>query len=268
MTSGTEDLPQDGEDSHHQTTNLSTRFSATEEASLLKESDTIKANANALFIKTEYNDAIKIYTEALSVCPEYLDYEVAILKSNVAACYLKLQNWKEATKFATAALERLEKLEKFPAEENEIIEDVTAEKADEEIVSAGAAMAEVTDYVIQRQMDIEKIKKKSLMRRARSNCEIGGWSSLQSAQEDYKVLSQMPNLSPEERGMIQRQMATLPARTKVAQDKEIGDLMGQLKNLGNGILKPFGLSTDNFKMQKDEKTGGYSMNFNQKPSDS
>ncbi|TQS34441.1 hypothetical protein Golomagni_05177 [Golovinomyces magnicellulatus] len=232
--------------------------------SLLKESDTIKANANALFVKTEYNDAIRIYNEALSVCPEYLDYEVAILKSNIAACYLKLQNWKESTKFATAALDKLEKLEEFHAEENEINEDASLEKADEEIVSAGAAKAEVTDCAIKRKMDIEKIKKKCLMRRARSNCEIGGWSSLQSAQEDYKVLSKMPNLSPEDRKMIQRQMATLPARTKVAQDKEIGDLMGQLKNLGNGILKPFGLSTDNFKMQKDEKTGGYSMNFNQK----
>ena len=33
--------------------------------------------------------------------------------------------------------------------------------------------------------------------------------------------------------------------------------------LGNGILKPFGLSTDMFKMKKDEATGGYNMSFGQ-----
>lgn len=35
--------------------------------------------------------------------------------------------------------------------------------------------------------------------------------------------------------------------------------------LGNGLLKPFGLSTENFNMVKDENTGGYSMNFAQDP---
>lgn len=89
----------------------------------------------------------------------------------------------------------------------------------------------------------------------------------------------MPNLSVADRKIVVRQLKELPPRTKAAQEKEMGEMMGKLKQvciitsserylthylqLGNGILKPFGLSTDNFQMVKDEKTGGYSMNFNQ-----
>lgn len=73
----------------------------------------------------------------------------------------------------------------------------------------------------------------------------------------------MKNLSSADMKIVQRQLLQLPPRTKAAQEKEMAEMMGKLKSLGNGILKPFGLSTDNFQMIKDEKTGGYSMSFNQ-----
>ncbi len=80
---------------------------------------------------------------------------------------------------------------------------------------------------------------------------------------DYKKLSATPDLTPLDRKVVQRALVELPPRLEAAKQKEMGDMMGKLKDLGNGILKPFGLSTDNFNFIKDEATGGYNMQFNQ-----
>ncbi|PMD19005.1 tetratricopeptide repeat protein-like protein 1 [Hyaloscypha hepaticicola] len=242
------------------------RFPPEKEASLLEESNAQKKAANDLFAKASFRDAIETYDKALSTCPNYLDYEVAVLKSNISACHLKLEDWKEAVKAATAALDGLDKLQGRKAKgkegDKEGVQDVE-EEADEEIVSEGATKAEDTSDKGKREADIERIRCKALMRRARARSELGGWSTLQAAEEDYKTLSNMPNLPPGDRKIVQQQLKQLPPRTKATQEKEVGEMMGKLKELGNGILKPFGLSTDNFQMVKDEKTGGYSMNFNQ-----
>lgn len=195
-----------------------------------------------------------------------------MLRSNISACHLKLDEWKDAIAHATAALDGLDRLERANAEaEKESAEARDKEEDVEEvIVSAGAAKsapAPPTDEdaaeeaTRKRKEDIARIRAKALMRRARARSELAGWSNLEGALADYKALSVMTNLSPADRKIVQAQLRLLPPRVKAAQEKETAEMWAKLKDLGNGILKPFGLSTDNFKMAKDEKTGGYSMNF-------
>jgi hypothetical protein len=112
-----------------------------------------------------------------------------VLKSNVAACHLKLEDWKEAVKAASAALDGLDRLQGKNGDTKK--EDKTSgdeEEADEEIITEGAAKAEDISNKGQREADIERIRAKALMRRARARSEQGGWASLQGAEEGMLLL--------------------------------------------------------------------------------
>lgn len=216
------------------------------------ECDDRKSEANALFSSARYEDAINVYEDAVALCPHYLDYELAVLKSNIAACHLKLEQWKEAVGSATAALDGLDRFEKNDSKPGDAPEDgegeastSVPEEADEEIVSPGAqkrascaAQESPQQHAGHRGSweDVLRIKAKALMRRARARSELGGWSNLAGAEEDYKLVSTLPGLGVADKRVINAQLRELPRRTTQAREKEMGEMWGKLKDVSDFFI--------------------------------
>ncbi|CBX92348.1 hypothetical protein IAQ61_006260 [Plenodomus lingam] len=234
-------------------------FPPDEETTLLSESNTEKASANKTFASGEYNSAIQGYEKALAVCPTYLEYDIAVLHSNIAACHLKLTEWKEAVASATRALDSLDRLDPSISKDTSKGSIAEVDDTTETLLSALTR----TNHTIH---NVHQLRTKALLRRAKARHLLGGWASLQGAYEDYTALSDPRHqLSGLDQQAVQAALRILPRQLENAKNAEMAEMMGKLKQLGNGILKPFGLSTDHFQFTKDEGSGGYSMNFNQEP---
>lgn len=83
---------------------------------------------------------------------------------------------------------------------------------------------------------------------------------LDEALEDYKVVLEKDPGLPVAREACMR----LPQQIQERNEKLKEEMMGKLKDLGNMILRPFGLSTNNFQVNQGE-SGSYSVNFVQNP---
>ena len=252
------------------------QFTPEEESKLKEDSLEHKSVANAQFATADYTSALQTYDKALATLPTHLDYEIAVLKSNIAACRIKLKEWKEAEKAATDGSECLERIDPSPKRKKKGLREERTnmvssphggksghiEEVDDATAKAIESLEQRTGHT---RAEVQRIRVKLRLRRAKAREEIGNWQALEGANEDYHDLLDMgPELADLDRGSVQRALAIMPARLDQARQREMGEMMGKLKDLGNGILRPFGLSTDNFKFEQQE-SGGYSMQFDQNP---
>ena len=77
---------------------------------------------------------------------------------------------------------------------------------------------------------------------------------------DYTLLLKLLPPSSPIAAASRRALSSLPQRIKLQQEKEKDEMMSKLKELGNGLLGTFGLSTDMFKFEQQDG-GGYNLRF-------
>ncbi|PNF39669.1 Tetratricopeptide repeat protein 1 [Cryptotermes secundus] len=107
-------------------------------------------------------------------------------------------------------------------------------------------------------IELNPVYLKAYFRRAQLYEEV---EKLDEALADYKKVLELDPLHREALYTSRRLAEQIQERN----EKLKTEMLGKLKDLGNMILRPFGLSTNNFQVTQDPNSGGYSVNFQQTP---
>lgn len=97
---------------------------------------------------------------------------------------------------------------------------------------------------------------KVLLRRAAAHEAL---DDLESALQDAEAALALEAGNDGAQRMVRRLTPLVAERREKLKE----EMLGKLKDLGNTVLGKFGMSLDNFKAEKDPKTGGYSIKFGQ-----
>lgn len=133
---------------------------------------------------------MQTYDRALSSCPNYLEYEIAVLHSNIAACHIKSEQWKEAIDSATKSIDSLERIDPLPQPKDprdSTKATLQSQSAVEEIDDETAEKIEALEKSRRTRDDVQKIRVKAFLRRAKARSETGGWAALQGAYEGKSI---------------------------------------------------------------------------------
>lgn len=114
---------------------------------------------------------------------------------------------------------------------------------------------EAIDYC-NKALELNESHVKALLRRAELYRKT---DKLHESLEDYKKYLE---LNPDDKRIVSI-VKELEVKVEERNEKLKAEMLSKLKDLGNAVLKPFGLSTDNFNLKKNPETGGYSVDFQQ-----
>lgn len=173
-----------------------------------------------------------------------------MIRSNIAACHLKLEDWKAAVDAATACIDCLERVvpsspqkdadasQTKSQEDSKNDADGVVEIAGDDEEAEKAELKRIQKRDEQRS-NVARIRAKALMRRAKAKSQQGGWANLQGAEEDYKELASMSTLPPDDKRIVQKALRELPPKINEAKDNEMADMMGKLKDVSLSFILLF-----------------------------
>lgn len=98
---------------------------------------------------------------------------------------------------------------------------------------------------------------KALVRRAQA------YEDQDKPHEALKDFEKVLELDPKHAQANVAVRVRLPEKVKAKDEQIKAEMMANLKKLGNMVLNPFGLSTENFQFVQDPESGNYSVNFSQ-----
>lgn len=107
-----------------------------------------------------------------------------------------------------------------------------------------------------KSIELDDAYTKAYVRRAQS---YESTKKYDEALADFKKVTELDPTNMDAKAALVR----IPPLIEERNEKLKTEMMGKLKDLGNMILKPFGLSTDNFKLEQDPDSKGYKINFKQ-----
>jgi len=252
-----------------------------------------KRSGNEWCAKQSFQRAIECYNEAILVMDDRTSedvYQKSVCYSNRAACHIMTNDWKNAFDDCSACLALLSFTVTPSAAPHETIQlgqgsggggdaatsadsntanngasskSATSAADKDKAATAAAAAAAAADKTPaepapphRREYSAAErgIIIKTLVRRSKAGENL---DQLQNAVDDTREITVLDPSNSEAR----MQLGRLQALRQQQMEKQKAEMLGKLKELGNGILGKFGLSLDNFKSVKDPKTGSYSISF-------